>query len=343
MNILLIGGAGYIGSVVARRLAARGHQVRIADLFLFAKPRAYARFARTRVVDTRHLTREDFTGVDAVLNLAALSNDPAGELNPQATSLINVDARVRAARLARHAGVRRYILFSSCSVYGASEAMVDETAALNPLTAYAAANVHAEKDILELDSESFAVTVLRLATVFGVSPAMRFDLAVNAMTLGAFSKGLIRVNGDGLQYRPFIHVEDVASVVETVLGAPDQAIGGEVFNIVDFNLKIRDLAERLCALFAGAAECEFLTNNLDFRNYHVNGARAEQVLGFKAAVGLEKGASDIRAALQQGRIKADFASTRLNGYRGLVDAMDLVVPETVDFLPGCPVDVAPVQ
>jgi nucleoside-diphosphate-sugar epimerase len=340
VNILLIGGAGYVGSVLAERLAARGHLVRIADLFLFAEPRAFTRFAQTNVIDARHLTREDFAGVDAVLNLAALSNDPAGELNPEATSLINVEARVRAAMLARDAGVRRYILFSSCSVYGASEAMVDETAALNPLTAYAAANVHAETSILELNSDGFAVTVLRLATVFGVSPAMRFDLAVNAMTLDAFSKGLIRVNGDGLQYRPFIHVEDVASVVETVLGASDQMIGGEVFNIVDFNLKIRDLAERLCALFAGAAECEFLTNNLDFRNYHVNGARAEQVLGFKAAVGLEKGAADIRAALQQGRIKADFASARLNGYRRLVETMDMVGPETVNPLPPCPVDVA---
>lgn len=340
MNILLIGGAGYVGSVLAERLAMRGHQVRIADLFLFAEPRAFTQVAQTRVVDARHLTRENFTGVDAVLNLAALSNDPAGELNPQATSLINVEARVRAAMLARDAGVRRYILFSSCSVYGASEAMVDETAALNPLTAYAAANVHAETSIRKLNSDGFAVTVLRLATVFGVSPAMRFDLAVNAMTLDAFSKGLIRVNGDGLQYRPFIHVEDVASVIETVLRIPDQAIGGEVFNIVDFNLKIRDLAERLCALFAGAAECEFLTNNLDFRNYHVNGARAEQVLGFRAAVGLEKGAADIRAALQQGRIRADFASTRLNGYRRLVETMDMVGPETVNPLPPCPVDVA---
>lgn len=318
MNVLVLGGAGYVGSVLCRHLARAGYGIRIADLFLFSEPNAFADCGLVKVVDTRSLSPHDFKDVDVVLNLAALSNDPSGAIDPFATYSINVDARVRAAELARAAGVRRYVLFSSCSVYGANDAIVDESAALHPLTAYAIANVRAENGILPLNDGRFCVTALRLATVFGVSPSMRFDLAINAMTLNAFADGRLKVNGDGLQHRPFVHVSDVARAVETVLNVTPEVVGGEVFNIVNFNLKIRDLAERIRALFENAVELDFITDNLDARNYHVSGARAEHMLGFLPEVGLEQGAAAIRGALRDRTIRPNFAAIRLNGYRKFV-------------------------
>jgi nucleoside-diphosphate-sugar epimerase len=323
MNILLLGGAGYVGAVIARRLAAAGHDVRIADQFLFLEPAAFERFACTRVVDMRALTLDDFNDVDVVLNLAALSNDPAGELDPRATAMINVGARVRAAALARAAGVPRYFLFSSCSVYGANENVADETSPLNPLTAYAIANVHAERGTLDLNDDRFCVTVVRLATVFGVSPAMRFDLAINTMTLHAFANGHLTINGDGQQYRPFVHVEDVASAIETMLAVPARALSGDVFNLVNFNLKIRELGERIRGQFDDMVALEFVTNNPDIRNYRVSGTRAADLLGFVPGIGLEEGVRAIKAALQSGLVRPNQASVRLNGYRKLVEDMQL--------------------
>jgi nucleoside-diphosphate-sugar epimerase len=321
MNILLLGGAGYVGTVIARRLAEQGHSIGIADRYLFLEPAAFERFAYTRVLDMRSLTLDDFHGVDVVLNLAALSNDPSGELDLRATSTINVGARVRAAALARAAGVPRYFLFSSCSVYGANEGIADETSPLNPLTAYAIANVHAEKGTLDLNEDRFSVTVLRLATVFGVSPAMRFDLAINTMTLHAFTNGRLTINGDGQQYRPFVHVEDVARAIDIMLRVPAKALGGDVFNIVKFNLKICELGERIRAQFDDMIPLEFVTNNPDVRNYRVSGARAADLLGFKPQIGLEEGVAGIKAALEAGLIRPGLASVRLNGYRKMVEEM----------------------
>lgn len=271
----------------------------------------------------RALTLDDFRGVDVVLNLAALSNDPSGELDPRATSTINVGARVRAAALARAAGVPRYFLFSSCSVYGANEGVADETSPLNPLTAYAIANVHAEKGTLDLNEDRFSVTVLRLATVFGVSPAMRFDLAINTLTLHAFANGRLTINGDGQQYRPFVHVEDVARAIDIMLRVPAQALSGDVFNIVNFNMKIRELGERIRAQFDDLIPVEFVTNNPDVRNYRVSGTRAADLLGFMPQIGLEQGVAGIKAALEAGLIRPNSASVRLNGYRKLVEEMQL--------------------
>lgn len=327
MDVLVVGGAGYVGTVLCRHLAQAGYGVRIADLFLFSEPQAFTGHSRVKVVDSRSLSRHDFEGVDVVLNLAALSNDPSGALNPFATYSINVDARVRAAELARAAGVERYILFSSCSVYGAHHEVVDESATPNPLTSYAIANTRAEKGILALNDDRFCVTILRLATVFGLSPSMRFDLAINTMTLNAFADGRLTINGDGLQHRPFIHVGDVARAVETVLNVAPEAVSGEVFNIVNFNLKIRDLAERIRALFGNAIELEFVTDNPDARNYNVSGARAEHLLGFVPEVGLEQGAGAIRAALRDGSVRPNFASIRLNGYRKLVEDVGVDVDD----------------
>lgn len=319
MNVLVLGGAGYVGSVLCRHLARAGYSIRIMDLFLFSEPKSFSECSSIKVVDIRSLSSHDFEGVDIVLNLAALSNDPSGAIEPSTTFSINVDARVRAAEMARAAGVRRYILFSSCSVYGANDDIVDETAPLHPLTTYAIANARAERGVLHLNDERFCVTALRLATVFGLAPSMRFDLAINTMTLNAFAAGRVTINGDGLQRRPFVHVSDVARAVDKVLNVTPGAVGGGVFNVVNFNLKIRDVAERIRALFGNAVELDFVTDNPDLRNYHVSGARAEHMLGFLPEVGLEQGAAAIRNALRDGDIRPNFAGIRLNGYRKLVE------------------------
>jgi nucleoside-diphosphate-sugar epimerase len=321
MHILILGGAGYIGSVATRRLANAGYDITVSDIFYFSEPDHLQKFATVKIKDTRDLTPTDFLNVDVVIDMAAISNDPAGEINPAMTETINTRARVRAAKLARDAGVARYLLLSSCSVYGSNNAVVDESSSLNPLTAYARSNVATERQVRALASARFCVVVSRLATVFGPSPSMRFDLVVNAMTLGAFERGRIAVTGGGMQYRPLVHVDDVVRAIELQLNAPAVTVNHQIFNIGAVNLRMHEVAQAIIEGLRQPIEVEVDSTSPDQRNYRITTDKAGEVLGFVPTRTIADGAAAIMTALDDDRLNRNELSIRLHGYRNLVNCV----------------------
>lgn len=321
MKILLLGGGGYVGRVLVDRLAGADHALHVYDLFYFSRETELAALAKTTVGDTRELIEGDFAGIDVVLDLAAISNDPSGELHPDLTGQVNAAARIRAADLAKRMGVRRYVLFSSCSVYGANDGTADETTALNPLTEYAASNARAEQGVLALADGSFCATALRLATVFGISPSMRFDLVVNTMALSVFDSGRLKIIGGGNQFRPLVHVADVAEAAARLIRAPEEAVAGQIFNIGHANLQIREVAEAVVRSASRPVEMQIGEGDVDQRNYRVAMDKAEKVFGFVAERTVESGAAAIFDALERRAIAQRPYTVRLNGYREMIAKM----------------------
>lgn len=317
MKVVVVGGAGYVGQVLIRHLLRMGYEVKVLDLFIFAAPSWLPPGLVWVARDTREIYPEDLEGADIVLDLAAISNDPSGDLDPDLTRLINVEARARTAELAKMVGVQRHILFSSCSVYGVNDHLVDETAPLRPLTEYAASNARAEERIQALADASFCATAFRLATVFGPSPAMRFDLVVNTMTRSAFDHGGVSVTGGGGQFRPLIHVEDIAAAAVRVLEMPPAKVNGEVFNLVHRNEQMSNLANAVVRGIERPVELTVDASTIDRRNYRVDGSKAQRVLGFTAGRTIEEAARAILDGLIANTLDASPRSIRLNGYRGM--------------------------
>ncbi|MDE1868288.1 MAG: SDR family oxidoreductase, partial [Thaumarchaeota archaeon] len=234
MKILVSGGAGYVGSVVIPELVKDGHYVKCLDRFFFGNEYLSSEQFQGKVElirdDIRWFDPKILESVDIVLDLAALSNDPVGELDPNKTFDINHLGRARVARLSKNAGVKRYILASSASVYGQQSGAVDEKSPVNPLTAYSKANRMAEVDNIPLNDDNFVVTVMRFSSIYGLSPRMRFDLAVNSMALELYKTGKIVVRGKS-NTRPFLHIKDAARAYLLFINAPKEKIGGEIFNI----------------------------------------------------------------------------------------------------------------
>jgi len=233
MTVLITGGAGYIGSVLTRLLLERGYDVIILDRLFFGKDSIKEIEDQVKVIkdDIRWFNPDVLKGVDAVFDLAALSNDPSGELDPQKTMEINYMGRVRVAKLAKKKGVKKYVLASTCSVYGFQDGVLDETSNVNPLTTYAKASYMAEKEVLPLADKNFTVTVLRQATVYGFSYRMRFDLAVNGMVKALFENGKIRIMRDGTQWRPFVHVKDTSTAFIKVMESEPEPVNDQTFNV----------------------------------------------------------------------------------------------------------------
>lgn len=247
-RILLTGHRGYIGSVLAPHLVRQGYDVVGLDTGYFDEctlvPDAVAIDEIRK--DLRDMVTEDLVGFDAVIHLAALSNDPVGRLDPAWTDEINHVATVRLAELAREAGVRRFLFSSSCIMYGLSEAkVVDETAPLDPQTAYARSKVRAEEALRELADDDFSPTYLRNGTIYGVSPRMRFDTVLNNLVGAAVANGAVVVYSDGRPWRPVVHIEDVARSFERVLEAPAEVVHDEAFNngAEYLNYRVIELAE----------------------------------------------------------------------------------------------------
>lgn len=248
MRVLLTGHAGYIGTVLAPQLAARGHEVHGLDTFLFERSNYGApplRPWREIRKDVRDIDLDDVRGYDAVLHLAGLSNDPLGDFDPDQTLEINYRASVRLATLAKQVGVERFLFSSSCSYYGAGgDGLLDETAACNPVTPYGLSKVLTERDVSALADDYFSPTFLRNATAYGVSPRLRFDLVLNNLTAWAFTQKFVHLKSDGMAWRPLAHVADIARAFVAVLEAPRALIHNEAFNVgrTDDNYLIRDLA-----------------------------------------------------------------------------------------------------
>ncbi|UCG34748.1 MAG: SDR family oxidoreductase [Candidatus Omnitrophota bacterium] len=248
MRVLVTGHLGYIGTVMVPMLLTEGHDVVGLDSNLYGRCTFCDGITDVPFInkDIRAIEARDLEGFDAVVHLAGLSNDPLGDLNPDLTFEINYKASVRLAQLSKKTGVRRFVFSSSCSNYGAAgENLIDESGELKPVTPYGESKVLVEEDVSKLADSDFSPTFLRSATVYGVSPRLRFDLVLNNLTAWAFTTGEVHLKSDGTPWRPIVHVEDVARAFIAVLGAPLEKVHNGVFNvgITEENYRIRQLAE----------------------------------------------------------------------------------------------------
>jgi nucleoside-diphosphate-sugar epimerase len=323
-DVLVIGGAGYIGSVLARKLLEGGYRVRILDSLFFgdASVRDLVSDPNFELLpaDCRHVESlvKAMRGIDAVIHLAGLVGDPACTIKTDLTTEINYAATRMLIEVCKGAGVNRLLFASTCSVYGASDFLMDERSAPNPISLYAQTKLDSERAILECKSNTLHPTCLRLATVFGLSPRPRFDLFVNLVTARAVQDGKITIfNHD--QWRPFIHVRDVARAFVCALQAPISAVSGEVFNVGSYHLNysLGQVAEKIQEQIP-AVEIEYKVNP-DKRNYRVSFDKIHSYLGFVCTTSLEVGVEEIRKTIESGLVK-NYRDTIFSNYEHLLGA-----------------------
>jgi len=309
-RVLLTGAEGYIGRRLAPFLAAHGFDVQGWDAGFFAGPDLFA--AEPPAVpalcrDIRDVGAADLRGVEAVVHLAELSNDPLGELNHELTRSINQHGTARLAQAARDAGVPRFLYFSSCSVYGeGGTSPCGEGTPPRPQTEYARCKVHSEQTIAGLAGAAFSPVIFRNATVYGPSPAMRFDLVVNHLSACAHTRGRIELTSDGTPWRPLLHIDDLCRATLLALRAPASAVHARVFNIggdVE-NYTVRDIAEAVQNVYPDCP-IRFGARGADRRDYRVDFARARQELGFEPRRGLYEAIAELAELYRQAELKSE--------------------------------------
>jgi len=276
-KVIVTGHHGYIGSVLVGRLLEAGHEVLGIDSFLYEGcDFGEAKSVPELRLDVRDVGPEHLQGADAVVHLAALSNDPLGALQPELTRQINRDGTLDVARAAKEAGVTRFVFASSCSMYGGGGGLVDENAELSPLTEYARSKVDSERGLLELADDSFSPVLMRNATVYGVSPRLRIDLVLNNLVGWAHTTGQVRVLSDGSPWRPLIHVDDLARATTHLIDAKRSNVHAEAFNVgaTGENYQVRELAELALEAvpgssveYAGEGEPDARSYQVDFRKF----------------------------------------------------------------------------
>ncbi|MEV3869663.1 NAD-dependent epimerase/dehydratase family protein [Streptomyces sp. LE64] len=330
MRVLLTGHQGYLGTVMAPVLAAAGHEVVGLDSGLFADcvlGPAPADPPGHRV-DLRDLTADHVAGVDAVIHLAALSNDPLGALAPDLTYDINHHASVRLARLARDAGVGRFLYASTCSVYGAAggDELVAEDAPLRPVTPYAESKVRVEDDLHALSDDDFSPVYMRNATAFGYSPRLRADIVLNNLVGHALLSGEVLVLSDGTPWRPLVHAVDIARAFEAALTAPREAVHDRAFNIGSEtnNVTVAEIAEQVAEAVAGSRVVITGETGADPRSYRVDFSRFRAAVpGFDCEWTVKRGALELADAYREHRLtREDFERrfTRLAVLRAAAEA-----------------------
>lgn len=309
-RVLVTGGAGYVGSVLVPQLVEEGHRVTLLEKFYFGKQTLGELLKKKKIdvweMDIRELEKsgKSLKGFDAVIHLAALSNDPSCELSPDLTEDVNVGGSLQLARLAKEAGVKRFVFSSSCSVYGFGEGQIlTEESPKNPVSAYAESKIKAEDYLFSIADEGFQPTAFRFATVYGLSPRMRFDLAINLMTMNGVTKKKIFIMGGGKQWRPFIHVKDVARIFCQVLKEPLSKVGCKVFNAGSNkqNYQIADLAKMIASELKDV-ELEWTPDDPDKRTYHVSFEKVKNELGFTPQYDAPFAIREISTALKNGTI-----------------------------------------
>lgn len=319
MRVLLTGHHGYVGSVMAPLLTEAGHEVIGLDTFLYEGSTFGAEEGVPGLVeirkDIRDVEKTDLEGIEAVIHLAALSNDPLGDLNPDLTYDINFRASVRLAELAREAGVSRYIFASSCSNYGAAgDAFLDESSPVNPITPYGKSKVLVEQEVARLANDDFSPTFMRSATAYGLSPRLRFDIVLNNLVAWACTTGKILMKSDGTPWRPIVHVEDMCRAFIAVLHAERERVHNQAFNVgrTEENYRIRDLARIVAEVIPGS-QVEFAEGaGPDARNYRVDCSKIARTLPeFQPQWDARKGAQQLYEAFRRAELEvADFEGPR---------------------------------
>jgi nucleoside-diphosphate-sugar epimerase len=306
MKILVTGGAGYLGSVLVPKLLMRGHAVRVVDIGYFGLGHLRSMHPAVELVREdlrRAIAEEDFRhqlldGCDAVIHLAAISNDPSAELHPQLTEEVNLGTTIALAESAKKIGMR-FIFSSSCSVYGEADGLLDEDGPVNPLTVYAISKVKSEQALFAMATDSWRPVVLRNGTLFGYSPRMRFDLVVNIFALYSTVRNEIRIFGDGMQWRPFLSVQDCARAFVHFAETPRAK--HLCYNVMQENLRVVDVAAIFQRLNPGLKAIYVPTQDPDLRDYRVTAERLCEE-GFRPRLDVEAGAEGIAEAIVCGLI-----------------------------------------
>ena len=317
MRVLITGHNGYIGSVMSRMVQAAGHDVHGLDTYFFEGCTLGPEppdLPSTRV-DLREVREEHLAGYDAVIHLAALSNDPLGDLDPDLTYAINHRGSLRLAQLAKAAGVQRFLFASSCSLYGvAGEDMLDESASFNPITPYGESKVRLEHDLHALADDRFSPTYLRNATAYGFSPRLRFDVVVNNLVGVALTTGEIRVQSDGTPWRPLVHVEDFSRAFIAALHAPRRLVHDEAFNVgrSEENYQVSALAELVREALPGTTVRYAAGGGPDPRSYRVSCDKLARTLPeFRPQWTVRKGVEELVRAFRGAGLQAeDFTGSR---------------------------------
>jgi nucleoside-diphosphate-sugar epimerase len=299
MKILVTGTEGYLGSLLPSLLIERGHEVIGVDTGFYKVGWLYngTEFtAKTLNKDIRNIILKDLQGVEAIVHMAELSNDPTGQLAPNITYEINHQGSVRLAKLAKEAGVRRFIYMSSCSVYGvATEGDVTEESPVNPQTAYAECKTLVERDVMPLADDDFSPTFMRNATAFGASPRMRFDIVLNNLAGLAWTSKEIKMTSDGTPWRPLVHALDICKAIVCAIEAPRDIVHKQIFNVGDTtnNYRVKEIAQIIAEIFTGC-QLSFGDNGADNRSYRVSFDKINTMLpGFKCDWNAQLGAQQL--------------------------------------------------
>ena len=316
MRILVTGTEGYLGSLLAPILMREGHEILAVDTGFYKAGWLYhgaPMTPRTLIKDIRQITADDLEGIEAVVHMAELSNDPTGELAPNITYAINHQGSVRLAQLAKQAGVERFVYMSSCSVYGlATESYMTEESPVNPQTAYAICKTLVERDLKPMTDDGFSPTFLRNATAYGASPRMRFDIVLNNLAGLAWTTKEIKMVSDGTPWRPLVHALDIAQAIICALKAPREVIHNQIFNVgeTSHNYTIKEIAEVVAEVFADC-QLSFGQQGADNRSYRVSFNKIKTRLpDFKCGWDARRGAEQLRDVFQQIEMTSDVFNGR---------------------------------
>lgn len=303
-KVLVVGGAGYVGSVLTEELLERGYAVRVLDRLYYGEEGL--RDTRDRieliVADMRTVGEKILEGIDAVVNVGGLSNDPTAEYNPKANYEMNTVATAKLAELCKEQGISRYIFASSCSIYdtgvgnGQKDQVQDESSAVNPRAAYSRSKYDAERVLLEMADDSFCPVILRKGTVYGFSPRMRYDLVINTFIKDALSKGILTIHYGGEIWRPLVDVRDVARAYIACLEADAALVRAQIFNVCFNNMRISELALRVRETLRQSHVAVDIQPDYGYkavRNYRVSTKKIEQVLGIHPKVTVEESVADM--------------------------------------------------